>query len=85
MLYWLCETNLITQIRSTGIFILIDMIYFFVIHIFEFGKNANSNYVGVISCTVHNDCLATVGVCVFRALASAGALFYCRRLICLSI
>ena len=23
----------------------------------------------------HNDCLATVGVCVFRALASAGALF----------
>ena len=51
MLYWLCETNLITQIRSTGIFILIDMIYFFVIHIFEFGKNANSIYVWMINRT----------------------------------
>lgn len=27
----------------------------------------------------HNDCLATVGVCVFHALASAGAFFILRR------
>ena len=28
---------------------------------------------------LRNNCLATVGVCVFRALASAGALFILRR------
>lgn len=51
-------------------------------NIAEFSKNANSAYVGTVS-VLYKNCLATVGVCVFRASASAGALFYFTEFLCL--
>ena len=44
--------------------------------IIEFDKNANSIYESVGYALLHiKVCLATIGVCVFCALASVGALF----------
>ena len=44
---------------------------------FEFGKNTNSFYVNFgTESILRSNCLATIGVCVFRALTSVGALFY---------
>ena len=42
----------------------------------EFDKNADSVYVGVFILISHKVSLATVGVCVFCAFTSVGALFY---------
>ena len=42
----------------------------------EFDKNANSFYVIVVTPFSRKVSLATIGVCVFCALASVGALFY---------
>ncbi len=52
--------------------------YFFTSYLrFEFGKNANSINVNIgVKSILRKICLATVGVCVFRALISIGALFY---------
>ena len=40
-----------------------------------FSKNANSTYFACAIRTLNKHCLATIGVCVFRALASVSALF----------
>lgn len=48
------------------------MLYSFI----EFGKNANSIYVSTVIRTMRKICVATIGVCVFRALTSVGALIY---------
>lgn len=63
-----------------GIFDLI-LLYFVLYLRFEFGKNANSFYVNIgMKSILRNNCLATVKVCVFHALASAGAFFYFTKL-----
>ncbi len=62
--------------RSTGFFIA-KKYFFDLLSIMVFGKNANSIYIGMSKIrTAYKTCLATVGVCVFRALTSVGALFY---------
>ena len=54
---------------------------YFVLYLrFVFDKNANSFCVNIGTKSIlRNNCLATVGVCVFCALASAGALFYTKE------
>jgi len=58
---------------------LAGILYLFVhIRLYEFGKNVNSmrwSQKRLYLCAI-SICLATIGVCVFRALASVGALFY---------
>lgn len=44
-------------------------------NIAEFSKNANSAYVGTVS-VLYKNCLATVGVCVFRASARLAHFFW---------
>ncbi len=44
--------------------------------IIEFVKNASSFYVSVVTPISHKVSLATIGVCVFCAFTSVGALFY---------
>ncbi len=43
---------------------------------FEFSKNANSTNVGMVIRTEYKNCLATIGVCIFRCLDFGWRTFY---------
>ncbi len=75
------RNKLYVPIKEYGFFIFIVEVYSFAVSILEFGKNANSIYVGTVNRTIRKVCFATVGVCVFRALTSVGALFYSWRVL----
>ena len=74
MLYYKSQTNLIC-VRIGVIFFLRELYPFSSCLHIEFGKNANSIYVSAVTLISRKVSLATIGVCVFCALASVGALF----------